>query len=517
MNPFDFSDADLPGLKNLSQTYIFDQLQIGIAIFSPQGMLRYTNKAYLEMHGLVSEEVLGRDVRELFPTGEKGVMAVVRTLKPNMNASVTSAGIEAVTYRHPLVDEKNRLLGVMTETLTTNIAKDKLLGLILSLKQHENRLGYSERKDRRHVQGVLYTFDDIVGTSPAMQRMKQLGRKFAANNAPVLISGESGTGKELVAQALHSAGRRAGKPFLVVNCAAIPQELLESELFGYEAGAFTGARQGGRKGKFELADSGTIFLDEIGELPLPMQAKLLRVLESGEIQKIAYSKSLYSDFRLITATNRNLARMVEEGKFRSDLFHRLNVFDLHLPPLRERKEDLPLLTEYFIEQILGIEDAVRIRVVDAVYRLFFKYAWPGNVRELKNILTYALYAREENGGILSVAQLPEHFLQAVEDRPGLSGRLTPQGRESGARQRPGEQRPTDRHQADHHQIEQPPAEQFLDEVSADAEREAIIAALERAAYNKSVVARDLGISRNKLYRKLHALGLVKGRSSDRQG
>ncbi len=481
---------NLPSLEKLSQTYVFDQLQIGIAIFSPEGILQYTNKAYLEMHGLVSEEILGKDVRELFPTGEKGVMATVRSKEPNMATSVTSAGIEAITYRHPLLDEENNLLGVLTETLTTNIAKDNLLRLILNLRQHEDRLEYSGQKGH-HVQGVLYTFDDIVGVSEAMQRVKRLGLKFAANDAPILISGESGTGKELIAQALHSASARAGRPFVVVNCAAIPQELLESELFGYEAGSFTGARQKGSKGKFELADTGTIFLDELGELPLPMQAKLLRVLESGEIQKIGYSRPLYSNFRLVAATNRDLGRMVEEGKFRADLYHRLNVFEFRIPPLRERKDDLPVLTEHFIEQILGIEEALKIRVVDAVYRLFFQYSWPGNVRELKNTLTYALYARENNTSIFSVSHLPERFLNAVHAENGEQNESENMLAVS----------PVATHSASD-------SKKQLADVSAAAERQAIIDALQRSAYNKSLAARELGISRNKLYKKLREFGLI---------
>ena len=170
--------------------------------------------------------------------------------------------------------------------------------------------------------------------------MRCLGRRFAFSQEPILVCGESGTGKELVAQALHMASQRSDRPFVTVNCAALPPELMESELFGYETGAFTGAKVGGVKGKFEMADTGTIFLDEIGELPLPMQAKLLRVLETGEIQKIAHKGQLHSDFRLIGATNRNLAEMVRQGQFREDLYHRLSVFELDIPPLRDRVSDI---------------------------------------------------------------------------------------------------------------------------------------------------------------------------------
>ena len=294
---------------------------------------------------------------------------------------------------------------------------------------------------------------------------------------PILLFGESGTGKELIAQALHSASPRSSKPFVTVNCAALPHDLMESELFGYESGAFTGAKSGGMKGKFELANTGTIFLDEISELPLTMQAKLLRVLESGEIQKIAHIGRLHSDFRLIAATNKNLAHLVNEGLFREDLYHRLNILELSVPPLRERTSDIPLLTRHFIERSLGHKHARTIQISNELYQVFSLYPWRGNIRELKNVLTFAIYSLEGGGNVLTLNHLPERFLQELRNVRSKT--------------------------ADEGVVE----EQDLAKAGALAERKVLLAVLASTKYNKTLAASVLGISRNKLYKKMRDLGL----------
>ncbi|SIN96483.1 sigma-54 specific transcriptional regulator, flagellar regulatory protein A [Sulfurivirga caldicuralii] len=225
--------------------------------------------------------------------------------------------------------------------------------------------------------------DSLIGRSPAMVRVKKLILQVAPTDATVLILGESGTGKEVIAQAIHRASNRCEKPFVPINCGAIPGELLESELFGHEKGAFTGAITA-RKGRFEMAEKGTLFLDEIGDMPLPMQVKLLRVLQERTFERIGSNKSITCDVRVIAATHQNLEERIEEGEFREDLFYRLNVFPIEVPPLRERKEDIPLLLEHLFFRIEARGFETPTLDEDAMRALQY-YAWPGNVRELSNL------------------------------------------------------------------------------------------------------------------------------------
>lgn len=461
-----------------SYTGVFELLHTGIAILSKNGIFLYANKAYLEMYNL-KPDTIGRHVSEFFLTAEQGVMTTIRTRKMTLHSSITKNNAQGVSFRYPVLNAQGELLGVIIESITTNIGKEKLLKLLETVRNLEEQADYLERKSQKK-HGILHTFDNIIGESPAMKTMKERGRRFAKSNEPILLVGESGTGKELIAEALHSASDRADKPFVTVNCAALPHELIESELFGYEAGAFTGAKSGGMKGKFELADKGTIFLDEIGELPMHMQAKLLRVLESGEIQKIAYSGRLHSDFRLIAATNRNLPKLVDNGCFREDLYHRLNILELTIPPLRERLSDIPHLTRYFIEQSVGHKRAREIKISHELYQAFNLYPWRGNIRELKNVLTFALYSLEGDGDILTVSHLPDRFIQE----------LSPDRRSQAQAAATVE-------------VE----EQNLAKAGAQAERKTLLSVLASTEYNKTQAAKMLGISRNKLYKKMRDLGL----------
>lgn len=244
----------------------------------------------------------------------------------------------------------------------------------------------SDKEKKRESEQNRYSFDEIIGESSAMKKVKELAARIATSNSTVLLTGESGTGKELFAQAIHGLSTRKNNPFVAVNCAAIPDELFESELFGYEAGAFSGAKREGKPGKIELAQNGTLFLDEISELPYQMQGKLLRVLQEREVERLGGTGSKNVDIRIITATNRDLRILVEEGKFRQDLFFRLFVFELTIPPLRKREEDILLLTHSFIayynEKFGKAGEGVKYIDEELTERLLI-YAWPGNVRELK--------------------------------------------------------------------------------------------------------------------------------------
>ncbi|MGD8881185.1 MAG: sigma-54 dependent transcriptional regulator [Desulfobacterales bacterium] len=248
------------------------------------------------------------------------------------------------------------------------------------------------RMDARHF------FPQIIGESLAMRGLLSLIKKVAPTDSTVLILGESGTGKELVATSIYENCLRKNKPFIKLNCAAIPAELLESELFGHEKGAFTGATKF-KPGKFDMANEGTLFLDEIGDMPLNLQSKILRIIQEKEFYRVGGSNTIKVDVRFIASTNQNLEKLVQEGKFREDLYYRLNVFTLHLPPLRERKEDIPLLVDHFLQNL-----PKRVEISSVALQMIMAYTWPGNIRELKNVIESAAVIAEN--GFIEPAQLP---------------------------------------------------------------------------------------------------------------
>jgi len=252
----------------------------------------------------------------------------------------------------------------------------------------DTQLGYYKEQVKR-LWGAKYSFDSIIGNSLVLMEAKRMAWDIAGTNSPVLITGETGTGKELFAHAIHQDSPRKDGPFVVINCAAIPDNLVESELFGYEPGAFTGATKEGKQGKFELAHNGSIFLDEVGELPVNVQAKLLRVLQEKEIEKIGSSSSKPINVRIISASNLDLEEMSRQGKFREDLFYRLNVFSVRVPPLRDRLEDIISLSDLFISEF-NRDAGTGVRGIDeAARQVLMNYNWPGNVRELKSAIERA--------------------------------------------------------------------------------------------------------------------------------
>ncbi|MCL6630140.1 MAG: sigma-54 dependent transcriptional regulator, partial [Armatimonadetes bacterium] len=256
-----------------------------------------------------------------------------------------------------------------------------------------------------------YSFEGIIGSSSKMQEVFKIVERVANSNATVLIRGESGTGKELIARAIHYNSPRAAKPFIAVSCAALPETLLESELFGYEKGAFTGA-VGQKAGRFELAHQGTLFLDEVPEISPPVQVKLLRVLQEREFERVGGTKTIKVDVRLIAATNRDLEQLVAEGHFRPDLYYRLQVIQVFLPPLRERTEDIPLLVQHFIEKYNKENGKFVKGVTDETMDLLMKYRWPGNVRELENVIERGVVLADANEDLITPDLLPS-MLQAT--------------------------------------------------------------------------------------------------------
>lgn len=342
-----------------------------------------------------------------------------------------------------------------------------------------------------------HTFHGILARSPAMQRIFRLIELLRGNDAAVLIGGESGTGKELVARAIHQTSHRAERPFVAVNCAAIPSELMESELFGHARGAFTGAVRD-RPGRFEAAEGGTLFLDEVGDLPLELQGKLLRAIQQRTFERVGENRTRTVDVRLVAATNKDLARAVAEGRFREDLYYRLRVIPMEVPPLRERREDIPLLLQHFMTRIGGRHGRA-LRLSPGASRVLLAYAWPGNVRELENVVEYAVAVCE--GQTVHVGDLPRelHPRQDLQqpwpvDPPPASepGPPTPEDRSHSGAPLPGREG-TSRFG------DLPPA--------AAAEARAILHALEETRFRRSDAAELLGISRTTLWRKMREYGL----------
>ena len=318
-------------------------------------------------------------------------------------------------------------------------------------------------------------FDELIGANPSFRKALVTAKRAAKSDISVLIIGESGTGKEILARAIQQTSGRSDKPLVDVNCAAIPDSLIESELFGYERGAFTGARTEGSKGYFDEAHDGTILLDEIGDSSLSVQAKLLRVLESGTFKRVGGTKNIKVNVRVISSTNQDLAGLIEQKKFREDLFFRLNTFTIELPPLRERSEDIPLLVDYFLK-ISGAAQKQKYRFSPTALRILYAYHWPGNVRELKGVVSYAVNMTQSP--VIDPGSLP-NFL--------FSGSDVPQYRDGAV-------------------VLGTPASYNLADAVRDLERKLIGEAL-AVAPNKSEAIKMLGISRRNFYMKLKAYGL----------
>jgi len=332
-------------------------------------------------------------------------------------------------------------------------------------------------RDRFHLLQDALTRYRMVGVSKAIKETFAVIEKVAPSDSRILISGESGTGKELIARAIHLRSDRAGRPFIVVNCAAIPEELIESELFGHEKGAFTGAIQL-REGKFVMASGGTLFLDEVGDMSPRIQAKVLRVIEDGEIQPVGGRESIKTNVRVIAASNRDLKFELREKKFREDLYFRLNVIHVQVPPLRERREDIPILLDYFLRQLCEERKRPLLRVEPSAMDVFVTYSWPGNVRELRNLLENLVVM--SSGNIITRGDIEEILAAASPES------LVKSQSGENAINAPG---PT------------------LASIREKSEREAIVSRLSANSWNYEQSAQELGISRATLFNKLKQLGI----------
>ena len=389
----------------------------------------------LDMPGLSGTDLL-KAVKEQSPDTPVIVITAYGTIDSAVDAMKSGA-------YHYLTKPVNR--DVLLHTLEQAL---KFSGLV------------SENRNLREAVSAQFTFEGFVGSSTGMRRVIEQARQLARVDTTVLITGESGTGKEILAKAIHFNSPRSGNPFVVINCGAIPDTLLESELFGYRKGAFSGATAN-KQGKFEAADGGSVFLDEIGDLPAPLQVKVLRVVQENEIDVVGANQPRKVDVRIIAATNRDLRQMMADGQFRQDLYYRLNVAPLHVPPLRERKEDIPLLVQFLAERIRKRMGRTPVKTGNRILRKLEAYSWPGNIRELENTVERLIVFSQQDTA--RITDLPEEILlpQPASGRAVL--RIPPEG------------------------------------VSlAEVDRELVVAALERNQWNQTRAAEFLKISRNVL-------------------
>lgn len=455
--------------------YIFKRLMDisddGFVVIDKDGKITDINDKYCAFLKTSKEEAVGKDVKSIIsgsnlPTllenheSEEGLV-----IKIGEDMGFTEDAL-VIVNRSGVFDEDGSDIGAIAQVkfrLQTMDSAQKLM-------QKYSELEYYRDEYLKSTGGY---FEEALGSSEVFKEVKMQGLKAARTSFPVLITGETGTGKEVFANAIHNAGDRRDKPMVSINCAAIPGDLLESELFGYEEGSFTGAKKGGKKGKIELANEGTLFLDEIGDMPLSMQAKLLRVLQEKEIEKIGGYKTIPVDIRILAATRKNLEEMIEKGEFREDLYYRLNVINIEMPPLRKRKDDIPELALHFLDK-LNREYKTNITLSNEVLECFGRYSWPGNIRELDNVIKSA-YASCDSFHIRLI-DLPSKMVAAKK--------VTESGEED-AKKLAG----------------------LMDEY----EKNVITEELRRCNWNCKKAAEELGIHKSLLYKKIAKHGIDLGR------
>jgi sigma-54 dependent transcriptional regulator, acetoin dehydrogenase operon transcriptional activator AcoR len=443
-------------LKNDHMKQITETVSAGSLSVDKFGTILLLNEVGAEMLGLTTEEVLGKPISEVLDN-QAFSLDVLKTGKPILDKEIKIKINKGQYYfllsSVPLYDNLNDPIGVLFHF--KDIRKE--VEMIINTKS-------------------FFHFDDIIYQCDEMDDLIRLAKKAALQDSSILIEGESGTGKELIAQSIHNYSSRSKKPFIVIDCSAIPRNLVESELFGYEEGSFTGSHKGGRMGKFERANGGTVFLDEIGEMPLEIQSKLLRVIQSRSITRVGGHEPISINIRIIAATNRNLAHEVAEGSFRHDLYYRLNVINLFVPALRDRKGDLPLLIHKLMEKTAKREKREVPHFSNRVMEVLENYAWPGNIRELENIMERAVILAN---GEIDYPQLPKRLLE-LENSNVSSIPVQTQHLVNQTAQKP----------------------------KTVMEQQLIINALKASNGNKSKAAKQLGIARSTLYEKMYQYKLI---------
>jgi PAS domain S-box-containing protein len=435
-----------------------DQAYEGIIITDKHGIIQLANQTYANFLNTTLEDMIGRHVTEVVENTRMHIVA--RTGQPEIAHLQRINGHLMIANRIP-VFQNGEVTAVIGKVIFQDVRElfemtAKFEKLNIDKESYKNELNNRLR--------AKYTFDSIIGASPALEAAKKLARRAAQSDSTVLLQGESGTGKELFAHAIHQESRRHKGPLIRLNCAAIPESLFESELFGYTEGSFTGAKKSGKKGKFALADKGTLFLDEISELPLHLQAKLLRALQEREIEPVGADAPEPVDVRIIAASNKNLEELVAKGRFRQDLYYRLHVVTIDIPPLRERQGDVPLLLHHLLGELI-VETGIPADGFDqAAEEKLTAYDWPGNIREMRNILERALHLKD--GNTITLSDLPRTILSAKKAPRALRDAL----------------------------------EQY--------EGQLIRQALQAAQGDKLAAAKQLGISKSSLYAKIEKYGIT---------
>src|SRR5512137_113780 len=435
-------------------------------VINKQGIICFMSRFSKRLIGIDADEAVGKHIKDVIK--ETHLHEILKDGKARIADLLYIAGKQQVISRIPLKDLHGKILGAVGKGVLNEAVK--VAELSRRIEVMDGQLQYYQKQVSDMKGGAA-----IVGRSEAITQMKESAMLAAKSNASVLMTGESGTGKEVAAYFIHQNSSRANGPFIRVNCASIPRELFESELFGYEGGAFTGARSQGKPGKFELANRGTILLDEIGEMPRPMQAKLLRVLQEHTVDRLGGTNPIPADFRLIAATNRDRQDMVKKGDFRMDLFYRINILSIHAPRLRDIREDIPLLAAHLIgllnEEMGWGASAISPEAMEELKN----YDWPGNVRELRNVIERAMIIAKER--LIRPEDLPERVRRSGTGELALTSAT--------AALRTGN----------------------LRLALAETERQLIVEALRSAGGNKAKAARTLGIHRTSLYEKMKTHGL----------
>lgn len=435
----------------------------GFIITDTEGNVREINKQYADFFGKSRSEIIGKSILNIIPNSK--MIDIVKHKFSEEDAvhkyiDGEAKGNSVIVSRSYVEDEDGNVVAgvaqVKFKVQTLAVAK-KLMNEYEELEYYREEFQNQNR------------VDNIIGSDPKFREIVKECLKVAKTDIPVLLTGETGTGKEVMAKALHTNSLRCDKPFVSINCAAIPFELLESELFGYMDGAFTGAKRGGKKGKFQLANGGTIFLDEIGDMPSSMQAKLLHVLQEKEIEPLGSEKSIPLDVRVVAATRQDLEAKMKDGSFREDLYYRLSVFNIHIPPLRERGGDSLELAEFFLDE-LNHKYKTYKTFSKAVKAYFLKYQWPGNVREVNNVVQSAYAISTEN--IIDINDIPARMLQ--QEKPAIN---------------------LDKNK------------KSLGQMVDDYEKEVILELLKKHKGNCLEAAKEAGIHKSNFYRKLQKYGI----------
>lgn len=438
----------------------------------------YLNESYAVLLGIQRDAAIGKPVQSVIP-GTR-LHLVLKSQKKEVGELMTlfdhtvNDYITVVCNRMPIFRD-GQLVGAAAVTTMQNITEtiSRLHSEIQDIKKENAQY----KKELDILMKTQHSLDRIIGTSHQITEIKSTIEDFAFSNLSILITGETGVGKELFARAIHDLSPRKLNNYVKINCAAIPNELLESELFGYESGAFSGALKGGKIGKFELANNGTLLLDEIGEMPMTLQSKLLRVLHEQELEHVGGVKPIKINVRIICSTNQNLQKLIAEGKFRRDLYYRINTVELNIPPLRERIQDIPELCQYFLERY-NMQEYKNVKGISReVLELFSQYSWPGNIRELEHVMERLFIISDNKTITLKNCDFLKKRMMIPESHTLKINS-------------------TDRCETLAHAVD-------------DTEKERILSALEKTGGNKAKAARILDIDRTSLYYKMKKLGIYK--------